>query len=112
MRGSSPGHFPCGSSNTGENKTCFTRCARPCRKLIATRQNLLDAHLIAAMKSVRSVAPRTAQIAARQAHENAWQASACAFALNRLENFRDDHTFGVPQARLLLFCRSFMRLSR
>src|SRR5216683_4635189 len=29
-RGSRPGHFLSGSSNTGENKTCLTRRASPC----------------------------------------------------------------------------------
>src|SRR5215470_3657456 len=32
-RGSSPFHFPSGSSNTGENKTCFTFSFNPCSRV-------------------------------------------------------------------------------
>src|SRR2546421_1055839 len=66
----------------------------PPRQFIHARQNFLDAHLLPAMECVRSIAPGTSEVAPRQTHEYARQARACAFALNRLEDFRDDH-FGV-----------------
>ena len=43
------------------------------------------------MECVRGIAPGASQIATRQTHEYARQARARAFALNRFENFRDNH---------------------
>src|SRR6266446_4995912 len=46
------------------------------------------------MKSIRGITPGATQVAPRQTHEDARQARAGAFALYRLEYFRDNH-FGV-----------------
>jgi hypothetical protein len=54
-----------------------------------------------AVKRIRRVAPRAAKIAARQTHENARQARASAFALNRFENLGDYHGKAVGFLRLL-----------
>src|SRR5260370_20266696 len=43
------------------------------------------------MECVRRTAPGASQVAPRQTNEYARQARACAFALNRFENFRDTH---------------------
>src|SRR6266849_2259400 len=65
------------------------------RQFIYARQYFLDAHLLPAMERVRRIAPGASQVATRQTHEDARQARARAFTLNRLENFRDNHDFGV-----------------
>ncbi len=54
-----------------------------------------------AVKRVRRVAPRAAKIAAREAHEDARQARASAFALNRFENLGDYHGKAAGFLRLL-----------
>jgi hypothetical protein len=67
-----------------------------------SRENLLDAHFLAAVESVRRVAPRAAQVAPREPHENARQSRPRAFSLDGTENFGDGH--GAPlsaPARLL-----------
>ena len=56
------------------------------------REHFVHAVLCASVKRVRRVAPRAAQIAARQTHEYARQSRAGAFPLNGLENFGDLHT--------------------
>src|SRR5579862_7268413 len=59
-------------------------------KFIYSMADLVDSHALAAMKGVCGVAPRAAQIAARQTHENARQPSTSPFTLDRLENLGDE----------------------
>jgi hypothetical protein len=58
-----------------------------------SHEHILDTHLRPAVKGVSRVAPRAAQIAARQTHKNARQPRARAFSLNRFEYFCDEHDF-------------------
>src|ERR1019366_9779360 len=69
-------------------------------EFLDAREDFLDAHLRAAMKRIRRVAPRAPQIASREAHEYARQACARALPLNRPENLADYHVTGGSPARL------------
>lgn len=55
---------------------------------------LIESGFLAAVKRIGGIAPNAAQIAAGEADENAGQARASPFALNRAKNFSDLHCFG------------------
>ena len=67
-------------------------------EFIDARGHLRDAHFRSAVKRVGGVAPGAAQIASGEAHKDAGQACAGAFALNRFEDFSDEH--GVRECLL------------
>src|SRR6185312_454791 len=54
-------------------------------------EDLLGRHFLTTVKTIFGIAPRAAQITARQPHEYAWHAGVCRFALQRLVNFSDLH---------------------
>src|SRR5207245_6597724 len=65
------------------------------------RQNFLDAHLLSAVKGIGRIAPGAPQVAARQSHKDTRQTGARAFALDRFENFSDEHN-GLMSGRMIL----------
>src|SRR5207302_6897078 len=54
-----------------------------------TRDHVIDGNLLAAGERVFRVAPSAAQIAPRQAHEDAWPAGMGRLALDALKDLRD-----------------------
>ena len=89
------------------------------RQLFHARYHFLDGHLLPTVEGICRVAPCASQIAACQPHKNTRQTGACAFALDRFEDFRDYHDWNYDCAnapritlRLLRSVRSFWAIAR
>ena len=84
-------HQRCEGRGMWRGRSSRRRMKLAAREFIDGAKDFVDTHLLAAMKSVCRVAPGAAQIASRQAHENAGEAGVGTFALNGAENFADHH---------------------
>jgi hypothetical protein len=63
------------------------------------RQHFIHRHFLTAMKRVSRIAPMASQVAASQADKNARQSREVRLSLNRLEDFRYDHSIVAPCRR-------------
>jgi hypothetical protein len=67
-------------------------------QLVDLGKDLIDRHLLPAIKAELAVAPGAAQVAAREANKNTRQSSVGGFALQRFVDFSDQHGKQLPVA--------------